>query len=240
MSAPRTARARVRAELTREIADAARRQLAESGAAGLSLRAVARELGMASSAVYRYFANRDELLTALIASAYDGIGAAAEAADAAVARGDHLGRWRAVGEAVRDWAQARPHEYALVYGSPVPGYAAPDSTVGPASRVVLALGANFADAARGGRLAPLAVPVSEPSGPLAAELAALLAGVPGGAEGVGAAAPDVVRRCLAAWTQLFGTVSFELFGQYAMVGHREEYVRHTLELTGVLLGLRAE
>ena len=64
-SAPATARARARAELTREITDAARRQLADVGANGLSLRAVARELGMASSAVYRYFGSRDELLTAL-------------------------------------------------------------------------------------------------------------------------------------------------------------------------------
>ena len=83
------ARARVRAELTREIVEAARRQLATDGAAGLSLRAVARELGMASSAVYRYFASRDELLTALIVDAYDAIGAAAEEAEAAVPRAPH-------------------------------------------------------------------------------------------------------------------------------------------------------
>src|SRR5215211_5359016 len=77
-----TARERIRAELTAEIADAARRQLAEVGAAAVSLRAVARELGMASSAVYRYFPSRDELLTRLIIDGYDALGAAAESADA--------------------------------------------------------------------------------------------------------------------------------------------------------------
>ena len=79
-SAPATARARARAELTNEIKATARRHLAEVGAPALSLRAVARELGMASSAVYRYFASRDELLTALIVDAFDAVGAAAEEA----------------------------------------------------------------------------------------------------------------------------------------------------------------
>src|SRR6202046_3771698 len=83
-SASRTARERARAELTREIKQEARRQLAASGAQGLSLRAVARELGMVSSALYRYFPSRDELLTALIIDAYDALGEAAEAADSGV------------------------------------------------------------------------------------------------------------------------------------------------------------
>jgi len=81
-SAGRTARERARAELTREIKQEARRQLAAHGAHGLSLRAVARELGMVSSALYRYFPSRDELLTALIIDAYDALGDAAAAADA--------------------------------------------------------------------------------------------------------------------------------------------------------------
>src|ERR1700744_1415209 len=82
-SAPRTARERARTELTREIKEEARRQLAAAGADGLSLRAVARELGMVSSALYRYYPSRDELLTALIIDAYDAIGAAVEDAIAA-------------------------------------------------------------------------------------------------------------------------------------------------------------
>jgi AcrR family transcriptional regulator len=77
-NAPRTARERARAELTREIKEEARRQLAATGADGLSLRAVARELGMVSSALYRYYPSRDDLLTALIIDAYDAIGEAAE------------------------------------------------------------------------------------------------------------------------------------------------------------------
>src|ERR1700737_1118305 len=134
-SAPRTARERARAELTHEIKEEARRQLAAEGAPRLSLRAVARELGMVSSALYRYFPSRDDLLTALIIDAYESIGAQVEAADAARPPADLRGRWRAMAQAVRKGALAHPHEYALVYGSPVPGYSAPQETIVPASRV---------------------------------------------------------------------------------------------------------
>ena len=126
MNASRSARERVRAELIREITEIARRQLATEGAAGLSLRAVAREMGMVSSAIYRYFPSRDDLLTTLIIDGYNAVGAAVEQAEAACPRDDYTGRWLAACRAVRDWALANPHEYALVYGSPVPGYEAPE------------------------------------------------------------------------------------------------------------------
>src|SRR3954471_6501176 len=119
MSTVRGARERARIEVTAAIKDEARRRLAAEGAAKLSLRAVARELGMVSSALYRYFASRDDLLTALIVDAYDAVGAAAERAEAATDRADLLGRWLATARAVRAWTLANPHEYALIYGSPV-------------------------------------------------------------------------------------------------------------------------
>src|SRR5262249_39240809 len=143
MSAP-SIRARVRAEMTEEIKSIARRHLASDGA-NLSLRAVARDLGVVSSAIYRYFASRDDLLTALIIDAYNSIGEAVERADAAQPHDDLLGRWLAVAHAVRDWALAQPHEYALIYGSPVPGYQAPQDTVGPATRGTFVLGGMLRD-----------------------------------------------------------------------------------------------
>ena len=138
-SAPLGARARARIELTAEIKDTARRHLAQDGAQGLSLRAVARDLGMASSAIYRYFPSRDELLTALIIDAYDAIGATAERADAKAVSEDRPAglRWLLVCRAVRRWALRHPHEFALVYGSPVVGYAAPLDTVEPATRIAV-------------------------------------------------------------------------------------------------------
>src|SRR5262249_18072442 len=120
MNAGRAARERVRAELIREITEIARQQLATDGAAGLSLRAVAREMGMVSSAIYRYFPSRDDLLTTLIIDGYNAVGAAVEKAEAACPPEDYADRWLAGCRAVRDWALAHPHEYALVYGSPRP------------------------------------------------------------------------------------------------------------------------
>ncbi len=226
---PSTVRDRVRAEVTAEITAVARRQLAEVGAAGLSLRAVAREVGMASSAVYRYFASRDELLTRLITDGYDALGAAAEAADDPSAAPRE--RWLAVCRAVRSWARAHPHEYALLYGSPVPGYAAPRDTVPAAARVGVVLGRILGDAARSGAL-PEAVGGDRDPELVSVETAAVLGGEH-------PAIDDVVRvRALLAWSSLYGTVSFELFGHLAgSVADTDRYFDVAMgELTG-LLGL---
>lgn len=223
------ARARARAEITAEIVEEARHQLAVDGAAGLSLRSVARELGMVSSAVYRYVSSRDELLTLLIIEAYDALGAVAERAahdhrDAAPAV-----RFVAVATAIRRWALAHPHEYALVYGSPVPGYAAPEDTIAPAARVSRALAGVVFDAHRADGIEQLA---SSPA-PLTPALSHDLARVAevltradqpedaeqGDADGAATALVDeqTMLRLLTAWTQIFGLISFELFGQTAGV-----------------------
>ncbi len=109
---------------------------------------MARDLGVVSSAVYRYFDSRDALLTALIVDGYDSLGEAAEVAEARVSRRDLAGRWMALGRGIRAWALDRPHEFALLYGSPVPGYAAPPDTIGPASRPVFVLTAILRDGVR--------------------------------------------------------------------------------------------
>jgi AcrR family transcriptional regulator len=203
-SAPRTARARARAELTEQIKAVARRQLAEVGSAGLSLRAVARELGMVSSAVYRYFPSRDELLTALIVDAYTAIGESAAAAEAGIRRADLAGRWLAVCRATRAWARQNPHEYALIFGSPVPGYQAPVDTIDPAARIPFLLLGILTDAAAGGRT-PTASRTAIPR-VLHPDLKRLREQV----------APGLTDRYLAravlAWSQLIGLINFELFG----------------------------
>ncbi|MFC0861240.1 TetR/AcrR family transcriptional regulator [Sphaerimonospora cavernae] len=230
MNASRTARERVRAELIREITDIARRHLATEGAAGLSLRAVARDMGMVSSAIYRYFPSRDDLLTALIINGYNAIGDAVEKADAACPREDFTRRWLAVCRAVRDWALAHPHEYALLYGSPVPGYRAPADTIGPASRDTIVYGRIIAEAHQEGRLSPPPM-CPEPPAVLSPDIEAVRAmmpGVPG----------DVVARAVIAWTSLFGMVSFELFGQFNnVIEHRAELFEHNMACLARLLGL---
>jgi AcrR family transcriptional regulator len=210
-SAPRTARARVRAEMLAEIKEVARRHLAVEGAAGLSLRAVARDLGMVSSAVYRYFASRDDLLTALIIDAFDAVGAAAEEAEQAASGNTTPARWLALSAAVRDWARRNPQEYALVYGSPVPGYRAPTATIDPALRVTAVFLRLLAEGVAAGEITtgpPRRLPRT-----VHADLATIRAS---GAAGV----PDAVLvRALGVWTQLFGAISYELFGHLNNVIH---------------------
>ncbi|MDF4249123.1 TetR/AcrR family transcriptional regulator [Streptomyces sp. WMMB303] len=234
MSRMQGARQRARGEITEAIKEEARRQLAEQGASRLSLRAVARELGVASSALYRYFPSRDDLLTALITDAYDALGAAAEEALAeAESAGDtHLVRWRAVCRAVRGWSLAHPHEYALLYGSPVPGYAAPSATIRPASRAGLALLRVLSDAYAVGalrapaRAAAAPEPVLRDTERLVAELAVPLP-------------PAVAAEAVAVWAQLFGLVGFELFGQFAnVIDAGDAFFDHAAERLADQVGLR--
>ncbi|MEU0658289.1 TetR/AcrR family transcriptional regulator [Streptomyces lavendulocolor] len=294
MTTVRGARARARDEVTAAIKDEARRQLAAEGAAKLSLRAVARELGMVSSALYRYFPSRDDLLTALIVDAYDALGAAAEAAlhatGAAFSAGAPAaapvtsdtgasaatratpgagasaaspgpavpgasatpgapptagapptpgasdpggpqvtprGWWVVVCRAVREWAKAHPHEYALIYGSPVPGYSAPQATVAPASRAAHVLLAVLREAHRTDGVAPppLAADLRAEGERLAAELAPDLP-------------PALVLAFVGAWCQLFGLVSFEVFGHFhRVVEDPEAFFTHAADRLGRDLGL---
>ncbi|CRK55866.1 Transcriptional regulator, TetR family [Alloactinosynnema sp. L-07] len=189
------ARDRNRAALTLAIKEDARDQLATAGAQALSLRAVARNLGMSSSAVYRYYPCRDDLLTALIIDAYTSLADAVE-------RADHQGtpreRWLDIWRAVRAWALANRHEYALIYGSPVPGYKAPQDTIAPAGRVPLLL----LTIARAAEVADAEIDTTL-RGQLAAVADAISIDLP----------PGAFARVMVAWTQLFGVVGFELFGQ---------------------------
>jgi AcrR family transcriptional regulator len=202
-----TPRARAREQTMRDIVRIGRQHLATDGAAALSLRAVARDLGVVSSAVYRYVENRDELLTLLVVDGYDELGDAVDAALAPIARGDHARRMMAIGRAVRAWALAEPATYALLFGSPVPGYEAPaERTTETGTRVIRRLVEVWEDAWVAGELT---LP-DESVGPrrLARDLTRIR-------RELGITAPDaLVARGMLAWAALFGCVSFEVFGQY--------------------------
>lgn len=202
---PGTPRARAREQTLGDITSIGRRHLAEVGAAALSLRAVARELGVVSSAVYRYVANRDELLTLLVVDAYtelgDEVDASVEAAGPAA-----VDRFTALAQAVRTWAVREPSRYALLYGSPVPGYAAPaERTTAEGTRVVTLLALIIDGAWRSGELDDTAAPVAATLEP---DLRAI-------SDQLSLAVPDrVIAATVQAWSALFGAVSFEVFGQY--------------------------
>lgn len=227
---PRTPRERARAQTISDIVRLGREHLASHGAAALSLRAVARDLGVVSSAVYRYVANRDELLTLLLVDAYDELGDAVDAAVNALPEYDFAGRFRALGRAVRSWALREPARYGLLFGSPVPGYQAPAGrTTPPGTRVIYCLIAIFDAAYRAGALTAAGRAAVVPSA-LAADLEAIRAGL-------GLAVPDeLLANGALVWTSLFGAVSFEVFGQYGpdTFSAPDELFEHHL---GVLAGL---
>jgi AcrR family transcriptional regulator len=229
-AAPRTARAVARAELTRVILDQAGKQLAEVGPAALSVRQIARDLEMASSAVYRYFPSRDALLTALLIRAFDDLGQAVEDGDHAAARDDLRGRWVGIAQGLRGWAVAHPHEYALTYGSPVPGYAAPEDTIASAQRVSFALLNLIHDAEEAGH---------SPGAPTRPATEAELASIAPVRAFVGKELDEAwAVRGLIAWATLFGHVSLELFGHmFKGVLDYEAHYAQVVEQLGDDLGL---
>ena len=207
-SASLAARERAREEVRAQLRAVARRHIAERGAADLSLRAVARELGMTSSAVYRYVNSRDDLLTSMIVESYESVAAVAEHADRerAGAGSNPAERWLAVARAIRDWAHEHPHEYALIYGSPIPGYRAP-AEAGPASsRVWRVVAGVMESAVSTGSLRPPARPF-DVDGLIAGHVLAAVS-LP--------AAPftDYIVRGMALFSSLIGGISAELFGHF--------------------------
>ena len=191
----------------RDIVRIGRTHLATEGAAALSLRAIAREIGLVSSAVYRYVESRDELLTLLVIDGYNELGDAVDEALGAVDESDHAGRLRAIGRAVRTWALAEPATYALLFGSPVPGYHAPsERTTGPGTRVIVRLVEVWEAAWVSGAIATEQPPVTPRR--LSRDLARIRR------ESAITAPDELIARGMLMWAALFGCISFEVFGQY--------------------------
>ena len=203
-------RARNRAVVEAQILTVARQHLATQGAAGLSLRAIARDLGMVSSGIYRYVESRDELLTRLIVDSYTSLTRAVRAAHDAVPRPDLAGRWDAVGHGLRSWAIENPHDFTLLYGSPVPDYEAPAERTGEAGTAVLAILVSLLEDAR--QSDALADPghLGLPPGDVETAVSPLLTHAMFAATDLDAMA---LAQGLCAWTLLLGAVTSEIFSQ---------------------------
>lgn len=127
-------------DLQAAIKETAWKQIAEHGAPALSLRGIARDLGITAPAIYNYFTDRDALVTALIIDAYKSFGDSQLEARDAISVEDNIGRMKAIGNAYRDWAHTHPQRYQLIFGTPIPGYEAPLMDVLPfAARSLSAL-----------------------------------------------------------------------------------------------------
>ncbi|MER5770257.1 TetR/AcrR family transcriptional regulator [Streptomyces sp. NPDC001985] len=187
-----TPRERYRAQVRAEVKEHAWEQIATAGASALSLNAIARQMGMSGPALYRYFASRDDLITELIREAYLSLD---DTLRAASADGPDLA---ALAHALRGWALEDPQRYLLVYGTPVPGYHAPDDITGISGRIM----ATLLDACAA--LAP-----EGPTTPFGAHL-------DGHRNWAGdhPAPSTALQRALTVWTRLHGLLSLELAGHF--------------------------
>jgi AcrR family transcriptional regulator len=209
-TAPRPPRReRVRQATVEEIKTVARAQMAAEGTAGVNLRSIAREMGMTAPALYRYFGSRDDLVTALVTDAYDALADAMEAAVAAVPAGRHADRVRAAFGAFRAWGLGHPTEFALIFGSPIPGYVAPETTRPAGTRYTNLLAGLLVEAYAAGALDPAGIDLRVPDR-LGRQLKDLQrrGGFPG-------APVPVVAFGLSAWTRVHGLVTLEVFGHLA-------------------------
>ncbi len=219
-SAP-SLRERRRAAATQEIVDAAERQITEHGPAALSLRAVARSLGMTVQALYHYFPNRDALVTALVTKAYDDLTDAVRAAlDTDVADDPPVPRTVVAAEGYRRWAIAHPERFQLLYGTPLRYYAAPIE--GPTTQAMRRMGAIFQRELFGGftaaQLAAADIPALSP--PLRAHL-----------DGLDDLPPPAAALLMSAWGHMHGLVVLEVFGHFPHLGdHQAEIFRMSMRM----------
>ncbi|UZN03256.1 TetR/AcrR family transcriptional regulator [Cellulomonas sp. S1-8] len=197
-------RARLRRETVTSIKAAAWTQVRELGAAALSLRAVARSVGLSSPGLYRYYASRDDLLTDLVADAYDDLARALEQArdQAGAALRDRL---RAAMVAYRDWAVDHPAEWSLIFGTPVPAYTAPVE------------GRTTAAARRfGAVLLTLLHEATSPAGDVPA---------PGTTPDPPDFPDDLYRQAARLWARLHGVLALGLHGHFFPAVRSPEQVR---------------
>lgn len=199
-------RARLRAAMVDDIKAIARRQLAEQGPGAVSLRGIAREIGTASSALFRYFPTYNDLITALVIDAYDSLADAMSTGRDAAGPADHAGRWYAICLAYRRWSLANPSEFALLHGTPLPGYDAPPEATGPAAgRFAEVAIAAFAAAVEAGAADPERTQVPADL-KLGERWSDLLRGPIGGYE------PRIIGIVFSAWASLRGYLMAEVFG----------------------------
>ncbi|MEI5102513.1 TetR/AcrR family transcriptional regulator [Streptomyces sp. PmtG] len=213
-------RQRRRAVAVREILSAAESQITAHGPAALSLRAVARDLGMTVQALYHYFPSRDDLVTALITKAYNDLAEAVRAAVDTTPHGPERPRLVVAAEGYRGWAVAHPEQFQLLYGTPLRHYRAPVD--GPTTQAQRRISAIFQREMFGGFTAEQLAGIE--SRPLSSAFGARIASLPG--EGLGELPPPAAALLLSAWGCMHGLVVLEVFGHTEFLGeHQDEIFR---------------
>lgn len=231
-----TRRERQRAATVEEIKEVARGLMRDHGGAEVRFTDIAKVMGMTPPALYRYYADRDDLLTDLIADAYRELGATVAEARERCAPDDVAGRWLVVGKAYRDWARREPAQFALILGMPLPGYVAPEDgpTTDAARDAMAQLAALFLRAAELGVLGdPLVPEVSDGMRECLREKHEELEGL---------ITPATYQAMIQAWATLHGATCLDVYGQFDWMseGAREELFEATLRSAALAAGLPAD
>ena len=227
-----TRRERQRAATVEEIKEVARGLMREQGTTDVRFTDIAKEMGMTPPALYRYYADRDALLTDLIADGYRDLGRVVAEAREAVDPDDVVGRWFAVGKAYRDWARREPAQFALILGMPVPGYVAPEDgpTTDAARDAMAQLSEMFIRAAALGQLKePLVREVSDEMAACAAEKHPELGGL---------LSPATYQAMIQAWATLHGATCLDAYGQFDWISEeaRDQLFDSTLKGAALAAG----
>ena len=225
-----TRRERIRETTFEEISSVAWKQIAELGVPGLSLRAIARAMGMTAPGLYRYYPSRDDLVTALIIEGFNSFTEHLEAARDACPADDHSGRYRAVCRAYFHWAMIAPDRYTLIFGSPVPGYKLGETAYPSANRGFLVLQAIIGEALAAGKVRSPASAPSFSQDLLARYEALQKLGMPYD--------PSATHLALTTWSTLHGITSLYLYGYLRsfLAGQVEGFVNQEIEQLMVSLG----
>jgi AcrR family transcriptional regulator len=225
-------RERVRASTLAEIKGAALDLMRERGSTQIHFADIARTMGMTAPALYRYFADRDDLLTVLIRDAYNDLADALAASVTRVPDADSWGQLKAGMAAYRAWALNQPERFALIFGLPIPGFAVRDEsgTTEAAKRAMAVLESIVVNAYRRDSLKPSVVRSVAPG------LDACLAEMPDG--GVTLTA-DSYQGVLQAWIGVHGFVSLESCGHLAWLpdGTRDGLFEAQTELAARAMGI---
>src|SRR5258708_2615886 len=225
-----TRRPRQRAATISEIKALARRQVAEEGPGGLSLRAIARQMGTASSALYRYFPSQSDLVTVLCVEAYDSLAGALTAARDAQPPGDHARQWVALSQAYRQWSLDHPSDFALIFGTPLPGYHAPQEVTAAAAGRSIRIAADvYFAAVQAGEADPGRAQV-----PADLKTEALWGALLGGS--APACEPGLAGIVLSAWASLLGYLVAEIFGSLTQLISDTDMLYQT-HIRTVMLGM---
>ncbi|MEU4179801.1 TetR/AcrR family transcriptional regulator [Streptomyces sp. NPDC026589] len=219
-SAPPSLRQRRRAVATQEIVNAAELHITEHGSAALSLRAVARSLGMSVQALYHYFPDRNALVTVLIAKAYEDLATAVQTAADATPPDPSVPGFVIAAEGYRQWAVSHPERFQLLYGTPLRSYAAPVG--GPTTRAMQQMSAAF-QRVLFGDFTPEQLAAADTltlSPPFRAHLEQL------SPDGLAALPPQATALLLSGWGHMHGLVVLEVFGHTSFLGDHQAEIFH--------------